>query len=45
VDVDEHTGNERALVIGEPTKEGIDMLSVQETNIKEQSMFTTRLGI
>ena len=42
VDVDEHTGHERALILGEPTKEGYDILSMQESNILEQSMFTAR---
>jgi len=32
VDVDEKTGYERALIIGEPTKEGMDIMSMQNIN-------------
>ncbi len=42
IDVDESSGKERALILGEPTKEGADMMTMQESNILEQSMFTSR---
>ena len=41
-DIEEKTGKERALILGEPTKEGEDILSMQDSNILEQSMFTSR---
>ena len=35
VDKDEKTGKERAMILGEPTKEGADMLSMQDSNVLE----------
>jgi hypothetical protein len=35
VDIDETTSKERAMIIGEPTKEGIDLISMQDSNILE----------
>jgi len=35
VTTDETTGKELAMIIGEPTKEGADMLSMQDSNVLE----------